>query len=122
MSEGWRKCVECDFWTRVNGSACERARADKETKYAELLESDRCRLVVVALETGQVEFRSNPVRRKLAQLTSLRGTTRIGEASFPGLEARMGAHDLRLVCTSIRHVAGGRPGDARSGWRGWRGS
>ena len=37
---------------RVNGSVCERARADKETKYAELLEGDRCRLVVVALETG----------------------------------------------------------------------
>ena len=30
----------------------------------------------------------------------------------------MGAHDLYLVCTSIRHVAGGRPqGDARSGWQ-----
>ena len=37
---------------RVDGHVCERARADKETKYAELLVGDRCRLVVVALETG----------------------------------------------------------------------
>ena len=37
---------------RVDGHVCERARADKETKYAELLAGDRCRLVVVALETG----------------------------------------------------------------------
>ena len=28
------------------------ARADKERKYSELLNGDRCRLVVVALETG----------------------------------------------------------------------
>ena len=65
---------------------------------------------------GQVEFRSNPVRRKLGQLTSSGGTTSTGEASLPGLEATMGAHDLHLVCSSICHVAGGRPqGDARSG-------
>ena len=37
---------------RVDGNVCERARAYKETKYAELLAGDRCRLVVVALETG----------------------------------------------------------------------
>ena len=37
---------------RVDGHVCERVRADKETKYAELLVGDRCRLVVVALETG----------------------------------------------------------------------
>ena len=36
---------------RVDG-VCERARADKETKYAELLAGDLCRLVVVALERG----------------------------------------------------------------------
>ena len=29
-----------------------RARLDKETKYAELVAGNRCRLVVVALETG----------------------------------------------------------------------
>ena len=37
---------------RVDGAVCTRAREDKETKYSELLRGDRCRLVVVALETG----------------------------------------------------------------------
>ena len=37
---------------RENGAALARARPDKERKYAELLEGDRCHVVVVALETG----------------------------------------------------------------------
>ena len=36
----------------VDGIVCMAARADKERKYSELLNGDRCRLVVVALETG----------------------------------------------------------------------
>ena len=36
----------------VNGAALLQARRDKEAKYAELVTSERCRLVVVALETG----------------------------------------------------------------------
>ena len=36
----------------VNGAALSQARRDKEAKYAELVASERCRLVVVALETG----------------------------------------------------------------------
>ena len=35
----------------VDGAVCGRARDDKERKCAELLHGDRCRLVVVALET-----------------------------------------------------------------------
>ena len=35
----------------VDGIVCMAARADKERKYSELLNGDRCRLVVVALET-----------------------------------------------------------------------
>ena len=37
---------------RVDGAVCTRAREDKERTYSELLRGDRCRLVVVALETG----------------------------------------------------------------------
>ena len=37
---------------REDGITCQNARADKAQKYAELLVGDRCRLVVVALETG----------------------------------------------------------------------
>ena len=36
----------------VNGIVCAGARVDKERKYAELLSGDRCRLVVMAMETG----------------------------------------------------------------------
>ena len=36
----------------TNGAVLTRAREDKERKCAELLESERCRLVVVALEMG----------------------------------------------------------------------
>ena len=36
----------------VDGTVCAGARLDKERKYAELLSCDRCRLVVVAMETG----------------------------------------------------------------------
>ena len=35
-----------------DGAVCSRATVDKERKYTELLAGDRCRLVVVALETG----------------------------------------------------------------------
>ena len=36
----------------MNGTVAARARADKEATYAELLVGDRCRLVVVCIETG----------------------------------------------------------------------
>ena len=36
----------------VDGAVCSRAREDKERKYPEHLRDDRCRLVVLALETG----------------------------------------------------------------------
>ena len=37
---------------REDGIACNGARVDKERKYGELTKGNRCRLVVVALETG----------------------------------------------------------------------
>ena len=36
----------------ADGAAAQSARADKEAKYPEIKESNRCQLVVVALETG----------------------------------------------------------------------
>ena len=54
---------------RVGGAVCTGAREDKETKYSELLRGHRCRLVVVALETGgrwsvrgELGCRQGPVR------------------------------------------------------------
>ena len=42
-------CAQAD---RVNGIVASRARRDKEHKHAEFLQGDRCRLVVVGIETG----------------------------------------------------------------------
>ena len=88
----------------MDGHVCERARADKETKYAELLAGDRCRLVVVALETGG-RWSSETIQF-VESLASCRtgGATHTGEASLPGMEETMGAHDLHILRTSIRQV------------------
>ena len=42
----------CANAAAVNGAVLHRARRDKETKYAELAGGDRCRLVIVPIETG----------------------------------------------------------------------
>ena len=42
----------CPNAATVGGAVLSKARLDKETKYAELVESDRCQLVVVGIETG----------------------------------------------------------------------
>ena len=42
----------CPNASRSNGAVLSRARQDKETKYYELVSSERCQLVVVAIETG----------------------------------------------------------------------
>ena len=36
----------------VDGAVADAARRDKETKYSELVDGQRCHLVVVAIETG----------------------------------------------------------------------
>ena len=44
--------MACAGAAQTNGAVLHRARRDKERKYQELVAGDRCRLVVVALETG----------------------------------------------------------------------
>ena len=44
--------MACAGVTQTNGAVLYRARRDKERKYQELVAGNRCRLVVVALETG----------------------------------------------------------------------
>ena len=52
------RCVDtaesraCPNAATTNGAVLQAARAQKATKYAELLHGDRCRLVVVGVETG----------------------------------------------------------------------
>ena len=40
------------FFVHLSNRGLVKARADKERKYAELINGDRCRLVVVGVETG----------------------------------------------------------------------
>ena len=42
----------CPNAATIDGAVLVKARADKERKYAELVNGDRCRLVVVGVETG----------------------------------------------------------------------
>ena len=44
--------LPCPGAASIDGSVLHRARRDKERKYHELVEGERCRLIVVALETG----------------------------------------------------------------------
>ena len=69
---------------RVDGNVCEGARADKETKYAELLAGDRCRFVVVAVETGG-KWSSEAIQfvESLASSRAREGATHTGEAGQP---------------------------------------
>eukprot|EP00973_Karenia_brevis_P071494 9933428-Karenia_brevis.AAC.1 len=43
----------CTGAAEEDGAVLARARSDKERKYAELVCGSRCRLVVVAIETGR---------------------------------------------------------------------
>ena len=59
----------------VDGAVCSRAREDKERKYPELLAYDRCRLVVLALETGGRSEEAVQFMEKFGCVSGSRGTT-----------------------------------------------
>ena len=106
----------------VDGIVCINARTDKELKYAELLAGDRCRLIVVALETGgrwspeALEFieglgrararEAPPNQARSAFLAWRRKWTRLLSVScakaFVGL---MGVSRMPPTCTEQREVA-----------------
>ena len=101
-----------------DGAMCSRGRADKERKYAELLTGDRCRLVVVALETGgrwsneAIQFiddlaaararEAPPVMRRSAFLAWKRRWSRMIGISC----ARAFANSLAAVATAPHTLAG----------------
>ena len=88
---------------RVDGPVCETARADKETKYAELWAGDRCRLVVVALETGgKWSFEAIQFVESLASSRAREEQPTL--VRQPGMEETMGAHDLHILRRSMRYT------------------
>ena len=82
---------------RVDGAVCSRAREDKERKYSELQRADRCRLVVVALETGGRWSEESPVRGKFGGGESPRCSTRSVPLSCIGMEHRW-ARMIEVSC------------------------
>ena len=48
----WTSRHACPNAATIDGAVLVKARVDKERKYAELVNEDRCRLVVVGVETG----------------------------------------------------------------------
>ena len=113
-----RSATSSDGWPQptaahTNGAPLIRARRDKETKYAELVAGNRCRLVVVALETGgrwsneAVEFvdmlagararEALPVLRRSVHLAWRRRWTRMLAVSC----ARAFANSLVQPCLDV---------------------
>ena len=77
QSEHWLGSAE-KWAAHVNGATLTRARLDKARKYAELVDGDRCHLVVVGIETGAME----PGSARFRQLTgSCQGTGRASDSS-----------------------------------------
>ena len=92
----------------VNGAALSQARRDKEAKYSELVASERCRFVVVALETGgrwsteALEFVAD-----MASSRARKGCT-TGAATFrvSGVAEEVDKDAVSLVCQGIRDFVG----------------
>ena len=80
------------------------ARRDKEAKYAELVASERCRLVAVALETGgrwnteALEF--------VAGMASSRARDAPATFSVSGVAEEVDKDVVSLVCQGIRDFVG----------------
>ena len=103
---------------RVDGIVCTNARADKEQKYSELLAGDRCRLIVVALETGgrwspeALEFVEG-----LARARALEAPTQPGAVGLSGVEEETVSDAVRLLRKGVRHFLAVRVwGAARREW------
>ena len=86
----------CDQADRVNGIVASRARRDKENKYAELLQGDRCRLVVVGMETGG---------RQALQFVEMLAAARAREAPRVLRRSAFLAWTLSVLWQSFRQLA-----------------
>ena len=97
---------------REDGIVCKGASADIELKYAELLAGDRCRLIVVALETGgrwspeALEFVEGLARARAREAVRLFGS-----------EEKTVMNAFRFQRNSVCHFLAVRAtGAARRGW------
>ena len=91
---------------RENGAALARARPDEERKYAELLEGDRCHLVVVALETGG-RWSSEALEfvESLASAVGTGGSTDLEEVRAKCMGTKVGSHAVNIMRQIVRQVS-----------------
>ena len=103
---------------REDGIACNGARVDKERKYGELTEGNRCRLVVVALETGgRWSVEALQFVESLAHTRARERPPTMARSAFLAWRRRWS----RMVSVSCSRAfatfsLGGPKGSARSGW------
>ena len=96
-------CAQAD---RVNGIVASRARRDKEHKNAELFQGDRCRLVVVGMETGGRWSTEALLFVEMLAAARAREAPRVlrRSASFLGVDTTMVAHVLSVLWQSFRQL------------------
>ena len=95
---------------RVDGAVCTRAREDKERTYSELLRGNRCRLVVVALETGgRWSEEALQFVESLAAVRARDAPTALFPFRCTGMETTVVSHDCRLGRSVFRQLVGGSP-------------
>ena len=100
----------CPNGATTNGAAIQLAQHLKEAKYWELLEGDRCRLVVIGVETGG-RFSPEAVNfvDALAASKSTRFSTSAATISTLGLATSVDADVGRLLWPFLRCFTGRRP-------------
>ena len=100
----------CPNAATMNGAVLQAARAQKATKYAELLHGDRCRLVVVGMETGGRW--SDEAMQFIAELAACQGSTSSDAVQHVlGLAMALDEDDRHLlVAHSLVSSKGSTPG------------
>ena len=86
----------------IDGAVLLKARADKETQHPELVRSGRCRLVVLAIETGGRWRRTCPGALAALPSKGARSSTVCAHPSVAHVGAQMDTHACRHVtwCTT----------------------
>ena len=111
----------CPNAAHTDGAVLLRARTDKERKYHELLDAERCRLVVVGLEVGgRWSTESVDFVTALAGVQVTRSTSTSEGFGLLRLAAKMDEDVVHFLCKIVCEFAGLDPSPfaRRSGWVG----
>ena len=94
---------------REDGTTCNAARVEKERKYGELTEGNRCRLVVVALETGgRWSAATLQFVESLAHARARERPPAMAPVRVSGMEAEVVSNAVRVLRPRVCHISLGR--------------